>query len=266
MNLLEAIILGLIQGLTEFLPVSSSGHLELGSALFGAQSEENLLFAIILHGATALSTVVVFRRDIGQILRDLLRFEWNASTDFAAKIVLSMIPVGFVGLLFEKQIETLFSGNVLLVGSMLLLTGGLLSLTYFYRPAQGGPVTYLKAVTIGVAQALAITPGISRSGTTIAIALLLRVDKDQATRFSFLMVLAPIFGAMLLKIKDYAQDPTAALGLAPEALLAGFSAAFLAGLVACQWMIQIVRRGKLIWFAIYCFVVGTLAIGSYFVG
>lgn len=264
MNIIEAVILGIVQGLTEFLPVSSSGHLELGNAILGVASEEPLLFTVVVHGATALSTIVVFRRDITQIIAELFRFRWNESWDFVTKIFLSMIPIGVVGLLYEEQIEAFFGGNILLVGCMLLITAALLSFTYFVKDVKGGKVTYGKAVIIGLAQTLAIMPGISRSGSTIATALLLRVDKEKATRFSFLMVLIPILGATALKLKDYFEDPAAADKVNTMPLLFGFLAAFLAGLLACQWMIKLVKRGKLIYFAYYCATVGVLAIITHY--
>jgi len=265
MTFLEALILGIIQGLTEFLPVSSSGHLEIGSYILGVQSKDNLLFSIVVHGATALSTIIIFRKDIRDIIIDLFRFQWNESTEFALKIIISIIPVGVVGVLFEDQIEALFGGRILLVGSMLLFTGLLLFFTYF-KKNNTGEISYLKALLIGLAQAVAIMPGISRSGTTIAVALFLGVDKVKATRFSFLMVLVPIIGAMLLKVKDLIEDPTLASDISQLALFTGFLAAFFAGLVACSWMITIVKKGKLIYFAIYCFVIGSIAIASgYFI-
>ena len=260
MTLIEATILGIIQGLTEFLPVSSSGHIELGTVLLGVQSEDNLLFSVVVHGATALSTVVVFRKDIADIFAGLFTLEWNESKDYAAKILLSMVPVLIVGLLFKDQVESFFGGNVLLVGLMLLLTGTLLALTY-YAKDRTGIVTYPKALIIGVAQAVAIMPGISRSGSTIATALLAGVEKSRAAKFSFLMVLGPIIGASLLELKDYLEAPVAN-GIGTASLVAGFFAAFISGLLACQWMISIVKRGKLIYFAIYCFLVGAIAIAT----
>lgn len=259
MTFLEALILGIIQGLTEFLPVSSSGHLEIGSYILGIQSKDNLLFSIVVHGATALSTIVVFRKDIQEIIIDLFQFKWNESTQFAAKILISIVPVGIVGVFFEDQVEAFFGGQILLVGSMLLFTGLLLSFTFF-KKTNTGEITYVKALLIGLAQAVAIMPGISRSGSTIAIALLLGVDKVKATRFSFLMVLIPIIGAMLLKVKDLVETPELASDISGITLAAGFIAAFLAGLVACKWMIAIVKKGKLIYFAIYCFIIGSIAI------
>ena len=259
MSFIEALILGIIQGLTEFLPVSSSGHLEMGYFFFDAQSDDNLLFSIILHGATALSTVVIFRNDIWEIIKDLFKFEWNESTQFTAKIALSMIPVGIVGVFFEDQISAFFGGNIILVGMMLLLTAAFLSFTYFSKNNEG-EVTFKSSFLIGLAQAIAIMPGISRSGATISTAIMLGIDKKKAAKFSFLMVLPPILGAMLLKIKDFLEAPEVASGISGMNLSVGFVAAFLAGLLACQWMISIVQKGKLIYFAIYCGIVGAAAV------
>lgn len=256
MSVIEAIILGIIQGLTEFLPVSSSGHIELGKYFLGVETTDNLLFSIIVHGATALSTIIVFRKDIFIIIKDLFAFKWNESTQFSTKILLSMIPVGVVGILFEDKIETLFGGQITLVASMLLFTGVLLSFTYFAKNPTGN-VSFGKAIIVGLAQAVAILPGISRSGSTIATGLLLGIDKEKITRFSFLMVLPPIIGATLLKVKDFMETPEIASDISTTALLLGFLSAFIAGIFACTWMINIVKRGKLIYFAIYCLVLGT---------
>ena len=261
MTWLEALILGVIQGLTEFLPVSSSGHLEIGSVLLGVQSSENLLFAVVVHAATALSTIVVYRKDILEILKGLLEFKWNESWEFAFKIALSMIPVAIVGIFFEDDVEQFFSGNMVLVGSMLLITSALLFFTHFAKSNEGN-VTYSKSVIIGLSQAMAILPGISRSGSTIATALLLGVEKSKATRFSFLMVLIPILGASFLKFKDYLEAPEVDNGLSAISLIIGFVAAFIAGYIACKWMIGIVRRGKLTWFAVYCLIIGAIALLS----
>ena len=262
MTILEALILGIIQGLTEFLPVSSSGHIELGAYFLNVQNTDNLLFTIVVHGATALSTIVVFRADILELLQGLFKFKWNESTQFAFKIVISMIPVTIIGIGFEDQIEILFTGKVLLVAGMLAITGFLLLLTYF-SDTKEKDVSVAKAFVIGIAQAIAIFPGISRSGSTIATGLLLGVNKGEAARFSFLMVLPPILGATLLKAREYFEAP----GLGPSVdglpLFIGFVAAFISGLLACRWMISLVKRGKLIYFAIYCFVVsGTVLILS----
>lgn len=261
MSLLEAIILGIIQGLTEFLPVSSSGHLELGTYILGIEAADNLLFAVIVHAATALSTIVVFRKDIWVIIQDLFKFQWNEGTQFVAKIFITLIPIGLVGVFFEDYIDEFFGGQILFVGSMLLVTAALLSLSY-YAGKKEGQVTFGKAFIIGIAQTIAVLPGISRSGSTIATALILGVEKERATRFSFLMVLIPILGASFLKTLKYFKDPSIAEGISAVALGAGFVAAFIAGLFACMWMIEIVKKGKLIYFAIYCAIVGMIAIAA----
>jgi len=256
MTKLESLILGILQGLTEFLPISSSGHLELGGYFLGVETKDNLLFAIVVHGATALSTIVIFRKSIVVLLQDVFKLKRiDDSTTYISKLVLSAIPVGIVGVLFEEQVKELFTGNVVFVAFMLVITGVLLSATYFSKVSDGD-ISFVKAFFIGVAQAIAILPGISRSGATISTALLFRVDKEKATQFSFLMVLIPILGAMLLKIKDIMLNPELATGMGIEALLIGFTAAFVTGLFACKWMVAIVRKGKLFYFAIYCFVVG----------
>lgn len=258
MELLNAIILGIIQGLTEFLPVSSSGHLELGKALLGdnAIAEESLLFTVILHFATALSTVVVFRKDIIAIIKGLFKFKWNTETQFSVKIILSMIPAVIIGLFFETQLEQLFSGNIILVGAMLLLTGGLLFLADKAANTTK-TVSQKNAVIIGLAQAIAMLPGISRSGATIATSVLLGVDKAKAARFSFLMVIPLIFGKIA---KDLLSGDLSFENHQIIPLSAGFIAAFISGLFACTWMISIVKKSKLSYFAYYCFVVGGIAI------
>lgn len=261
MTWIEALILGVIQGLTEFLPVSSSGHLEIGTVLLGVESSENLLFAVIVHAATALSTLLVFRHDILEIITGLFDFRWNDSWKFAVNIAISMIPVGIVGIFFEDQITALFTGNLLLVGSMLLITSALLFFTHFKKDTQNS-VSPFKAFVIGLAQAVAILPGISRSGATISTALLLGVEKNKATRFSFLMVLIPILGASLLKFKDYLEAPSMDASMTVGPLIIGFLAAFISGFVACTWMIGIVRKGKLTYFAIYCLIIGLIAVTS----
>lgn len=257
MTWFEALILGLLQGLTEFLPVSSSGHLELGSALFGLQ-EENLTFSIIVHGATFLSVLVVFRYDILQLITGLLRFRWNDETKFVFLLIISAIPVGIVGVVFKTEIEALFSGNILFVGIMLLITSLLLLLTQL-APPKKKEVNIGSAIIIGLAQTLAILPGISRSGATISTALYLGIDREKATRFSFLMVLIPIFGASFFEVMELASaaEPPATV---TSSLLTGAMAAFLSGLLACSWMLKIVRRGKLAYFSIYTAIAGILAI------
>jgi undecaprenyl-diphosphatase len=262
MGLLEAIILGIIQGLSEFLPISSSGHLEIGAVLLNAHTSESLLFSVLVHAATALSTIIVFRKDIVSIFKGIFTFKWNESYDFAAKIIISMIPIAIIGVFFEKEVESFFTGNLLLVGSMLLVTAILLAFTQTVKNKQGGPVNYWHAIIIGIAQSIAILPGISRSGATIATALLIGVNKEKAARFSFLMVLIPILGASLLKVLDYIEEPAAANQTGGFVLFMGFLMAFLAGLFACKAMIKIVKEGKLIYFAIYCAIVGSIAIIS----
>lgn len=258
MDVLDAVILGIIQGLTEFLPVSSSGHLELGKAILGDTSvpEESLLFTVVLHFATALSTIVVFRKDIIEIIGGLLSFKWNEETQFSLKIIVSMIPAVLVGLLFEEQLEALFGGNILFVGFMLLITALLLWLADKAKNT-GKKVSYSNAFVIGVSQAIAMLPGISRSGATISTSVLLGNDKTKAARFSFLMVVPLIFGKI---VKDLLSGELMESNADFTILAVGFVAAFLAGLVACTWMIALVKKSKLSWFAVYCFVVGLAAI------
>lgn len=258
MSWIEALILGIIQGLSEFLPISSSGHLEIGSVLLGVQSEDNLLFTVVVHLATVLATIIVFRKDILGLLTGLFKFQWNEETQYVAKIAISMLPVLLVALTMKDWVESFFTGNILLVGAMLLITGALLLFTYFAKPKEG-KVNFVQALVIGIAQAFAVLPGISRSGSTIATALILGVDKAKAARFSFLMVLVPIIGANLLEIKDYFESPSSH-SIAGSSLLIGFIAAFVSGYIACNWMLAIVKKGKLTYFAIYCFIVGTIAI------
>lgn len=257
MSELQALLLGLVQGLTEFLPVSSSGHLELGHALLGIKSESNLLFAVVVHFATVLSTIVIFRKDIVELIKGLFAFEWNESTQFVSKLVFSAIPVLILGVFFKDEIEQLFTGNLVLVGSMLIFTAVLLSLPGFIK-VNDGKITFLKAMIIGLAQAIAVIPGISRSGSTIATGLLVGAKRDEIARFSFLMVLIPIIGAAFLDIVG--GDLSAHKDISIASLIIGFIAAFVSGLLACSWMIKIVKRGKLIYFAIYCLVIGVIAI------
>ena len=257
-EILTAIVLGIVQGLTEFLPVSSSGHLELAKFFLGDRSvpSESLLMTVTLHAATALSTMVVFRRDIWEILRGLFQFQWNQETVFSVKIVISMIPATFVGLFFEEQIELLFNRQILLVGFMLLITGLLLLLAD--RARNTGKATgYWDALVIGLSQAIAIMPGISRSGATISTSVLLGIDREKSARFSFLMVVPIILGKMGkdMLTGDLSQSTP---DLMP--LLAGFAAAFCTGWIACVWMIELVKRSKLTYFSVYCFIVATFTI------
>lgn len=258
MDFFESLILGIIQGLTEFLPVSSSGHLEIGKAILGNQFEakESLVFTIILHAATALSTVFVFRNDILEIIKGLFNTQNNEARIFSLKIILSMIPATFVGLFFENQIASLFNENLLLVGAMLLVTAALLFLADRAKETENG-ITYSNATVIGVVQAVAILPGISRSGATIATAVLLGLDRQKAARFSFLMVLPLIFGSMAKSILDF-QGAEQNLEWMP--LTVGFIGAFITGIIACQWMIALVKKSQLKYFSVYCIVVGSIAL------
>ncbi len=258
MSWLEALILGLLQGLTEFLPVSSSGHLELGSAFFGLQGEDNLTFSIIVHGATFLSILVVFRKDIIDLFVNLFKFQWNNETKFIGLLIVSAIPVALAGIFLKDQIEMLFDGNIVFVGFMLLVTASLLFLTKF-APKSKKEVGFKSALMIGLAQTIAVLPGISRSGATISTALYLGIDREKATRFSFLMVLIPIFGASFLEVLDLAKDTSSSsIGVLP--LIIGAVAAFVAGLIACRAMINIVKKGKIVYFSIYCLIIGLTAI------
>ena len=258
MNIIESIILGIIQGLTEFLPVSSSGHLEIGKAILGDNSvpEESLLFTVVLHFATALSTIVVFRKDILNILRGFLFFKWNDDTKFVTKIIVSMLPAVVIGLFFEEQLEQLFGGNILLVGYMLIVTAILLFLADKAKITDR-KVSFSNAFIIGISQAIAMIPGISRSGATISTSVLLGNDKSKAARFSFLMVVPLIFGKMA---KDIFSGELSFESQNITALSIGFVAAFISGLFACTWMITLVKKSKLSYFAIYCVVVGVIAI------
>lgn len=258
MDIIDSIILGIIQGLTEFLPVSSSGHLELGKAILGDNSvpKESLLFTVVLHFATALSTLVIFRKDIYNIIKGILKFQWNDDLQFAVKIGISMIPAVIIGLLFEEELENLFSGNILLVGLMLLVTAALLFLADRAKDTQK-PVSFTNAFVIGISQAIAMLPGISRSGATISTSVLLGNDKTKAARFSFLMVVPLILGKIAKDILG-GELTYEATNFMP--LTIGFIAAFVSGLFACTWMISLVRKSKLTYFAVYCAIVGLIAI------
>ncbi|APY01407.1 undecaprenyl-diphosphatase [Lacinutrix venerupis] len=259
MDIIDSIILGIIQGLTEFLPVSSSGHLELGKAILGDNSvpEESLLFTVVLHFATALSTIVIFRKDIIEIIKGLFKPAVNNDHRFAIKIIISMIPAVIVGLFFEEQLEQLFGGNIMLVGFMLLVTAALLFLADKAKDTNK-KVGFKDAFIIGISQAIAMLPGISRSGATISTSVLLGNDKTKAARFSFLMVVPLIFGKIA---KDIVGGELSFESHNITALGAGFLAAFISGLFACTWMIALVKKSKLSYFAIYCVIVGLIAIG-----
>ena len=263
MNWIEALILGIIQGLTEFLPVSSSGHLELGKVILGVSAEKSLMYTVVVHGATVLSTIIIFRSDITRIIAKFLEFKWNFEMRYVIKIFISMIPVLIIGLFFKELVEGFFTGNLLIVGSMLLITAVLLAFTYYAR-AREKTISFSDSLVIGIAQAFAVLPGISRSGATIATGLLLGNKRENVARFSFLMVLIPIIGANLKDLYEGTASVEGGVGITP--LIVGFLAAFISGLLACKWMIKLVRKGKLVYFAIYCAVIGSTAIGFYYFG
>ncbi len=256
MDTLQAILLGIVQGVTEFLPVSSSGHLQLAKELLGIELENNITFDVTLHAATVLSTIVVLWRELWGLLTGLFARHFNEAQAYVLKIVLSMIPAGIIGICFADQIEALFS-SLAFVGAMLLLTALLLTFAYYAKPRQKAAISYRDAFLIGCAQAVATMPGLSRSGTTIATGLLLGNDKSSVANFSFLMVIPVILGKMLL---DILSGEMAAMSVPTEALVSGFMAAFVSGTLACKFMIEIVKRGRLIWFALYCAVVGAIAL------
>ena len=263
MEIFESIILGAVQGLTEFLPVSSSGHLQLAKALLGVELEENLTFDITLHAATVLSTVVVLWSEIWWLVRGIFSRGMNEEKSYFLKLILSMIPIGIVGVMLGDYIDAILSSQyvMLVVGAMLLFTAALLSFAYYARPRQRENISYRDAFIIGVGQAVAAMPGLSRSGTTIATGILLGNKKSAVATFSFLMVLAPIMGETLLEVID---GGFAIEGVATASLVAGFVSAFVVGCLACKYMINLVKKGKLILFAAYCAVVGVVAIISYF--
>ncbi|MBR3551109.1 MAG: undecaprenyl-diphosphate phosphatase [Bacteroidales bacterium] len=269
MSWLEALILGIVQGLTEFLPVSSSGHLTILSNLFGLEGESNLTMIVALHVATVLSTLVILWKEVVWIFKDLFsKQSWksyadlNEGTRFAINILISMIPIGIVGVFFKDAVEEIFGSGLLIVGIMLLVTAALLAFSYFAKPRQREEISPLHAFIIGIGQAVAVLPGLSRSGTTIATGLLLGNKKERMAQFSFLMVIPPVLGEALLDVMDIAEQgfSTAMAGISPATLIIGFLAAFVTGCAACKWMINIVKKGKLIWFAVYCVIIGILAI------
>ena len=265
MEWFEALVLGIIQGLTEYLPVSSSGHLAIGAHLFGLSGEENLAFTVAVHVATVLSTIVILWKEIVWLFKDLFKWQWNEGTRYIVNIAISMIPVAVVGLFFKDKVEAIFGSGLVVVGICLLVTATLLTFSYFAKPRQRETISPFHAFIIGIAQAVAVLPGLSRSGSTIATGLLLGNKKEKMAQFSFLMVIPPILGEALLDVKEMAEMgvSTAMAGLPTLSLVVGFLAAFVFGCLACKWMIDIVKRGKLIWFAIYCAVVGaaTIAFG-----
>lgn len=271
MSDIQALILGLVQGLTEYLPVSSSGHLEIGKMLLGIDSEAGgLTFDIIVHIATVFATLVVLWKEIGWIFRGLLKFEWNDETKYTMNILISMIPVGIIGFFFKDSIEALYTNEhirALVVGSCLIITAILLTLTYFYQPREREKISPLHAFIIGIAQACAVLPGLSRSGSTIATGLLLGNSKQKLAQFSFLMVIPPILGEALLDFKhifapsaEYLAEHGTATPISTSAIIIGFLAAFISGCFACKWMISLVKKCKLIYFGIYCAIIGVLVL------
>lgn len=260
MDTLQAIILGVVQGLTEFLPVSSSGHLQLANEILGTDlnPESNLTFSLTLHAATVLSTVVILWAEIWKLIKGIFSRTFTAEQAYVLKIVISMIPVGIVGLFFKDYIEAAFS-SIAVVGVMLLVTAALLTFAYYAKPRQKEELSYRDAFIIGLAQAVAVLPGLSRSGSTIATGLLLGNKKESVAQFSFLMVLPPILGNALL---DCLKGDFGG-GVETLPLVAGFVTAFITGCIACKWMIDIVKRGKLIWFAVYCAIAGVVALAAY---
>lgn len=262
MSDLQALILGILQGLTEYLPVSSSGHLAIGAALFGVDGEENLAFTILVHVATVLSTLVVLWREVAWLFKGMFRWKMNDETRYILNIIVSMIPVGIVGVFFKDKVEEVFGSGLLVVGIMLLVTASLLTFSYYARPRQKEKISLRDAFIIGIAQACAVMPGLSRSGSTIATGLLLGNKKEKLAQFSFLMVIPPILGEALLDVMKMMEGGVATVAgdISVSALAIGFASAFVAGCFACKWMIDIVKRGKLVYFAIYCAIVGLVTI------
>ena len=276
METFEALILGLLQGLTEYLPVSSSGHLAIGSHILGIEAEENLMFTVAVHVATVLSTLVVLGGEIIRLVRGTFSpfnagasglARLNADQRYMLNILVSMIPIFVVGIFFKDTVERIFGQGLLVVGCCLLVTAGLLAYSYYGKPRQKESISLVDAFIIGVAQAVAVLPGLSRSGSTIATGLILGNNKAHMAQFSFLMVIPPILGEALLDtIKAAKEGFSAAFGdLSVMALVVGFVAAFVSGIAACKWMIGIVRRGKLIYFAYYCVAVGAVTLAYHFI-
>ena len=260
MSWIEALILGLVQGLTEYLPVSSSGHLAIGSEFFGIEGEENLAFTVAVHVATVLSTLVILWKEIDWIFRGLFKCQLNEETKYVLNIVVSMIPVGIVGVFFKDYVEEVFGSGLAIVGAMLLLTAVLLTFSYYAKPRQKEKISLRDAFIIGLAQACAVMPGLSRSGSTIATGLLLGNKKETLAQFSFLMVIPPILGEALLDVVKGLNGEETFGGIDALPLTVGFLAAFVSGCLACKWMINIVKKGKLIYFGIYCAIAGVLTL------
>lgn len=275
MSDLQALLLGLIQGLTEYLPVSSSGHLTIASHFFGLEGEENLAYTVAVHVATVLSTIVILWKEIAWIIKGLLKYDdrnrgniqgkslvsrLNPEHKYMLNILVSMIPVGIVGVFFKDYVEEIFGSGLAIVGSMLLVTAFLLTFSFLAKPRQKEDISLKDAFIIGIAQAIAVMPGLSRSGSTIATGLILGNKKEKLAQFSFLMVIPPILGEALLDIKDMLSEGIASVfgSISVSALVIGFVSAFISGCIACKWMINIVKKGKLIYFAAYCALVGAV--------
>jgi len=268
MDWLQALILGIIQGLTEFLPISSSGHLIIGKELLGLEVTDNIAFETMVHCATVLSTITILRKEIATLFLKLFKLEWNPETQYIGMIFLSMIPVMIVGLFFKSTVEQLFGEGLTLVGAMLIVTAILLTLSSIhslnlkllnFKLLTSNPMTWKSALFMGIAQAIAVLPGLSRSGTTIATGLLAGVKKEEVAKFSFLMVLIPILGETALSTLK--GDFSAAVsGIPTGSLCIGFFAAYLSGCFACKLMIELIKRTNLLWFALYCSIAGIIAL------
>ena len=261
MDWIQALIMGVVQGLTEYLPVSSSGHLAIISNFFGIDGEESLMFTIAVHVATVLSTLVMLWREVDWILKGLFKCQMNDETKYMLNIIVSMIPVGIVGVFFKDKVEEAFGSGLLVVGVMLLLTAVLLIFSYYAKPRQKEHISLWDAFVIGVAQACAVMPGLSRSGSTIATGLMLGNKKEKLAQFSFLMVIPPILGEALLDVMKSLKGEEVMGNIEMFPLCVGFLAAFLSGCFACKLMISVVKKGKLIYFGIYCAIVGAMVLG-----
>ncbi len=261
MSWFEALILGVVQGLAEFLPISSSGHLEIGQTLLGVSGEDNLTFAIVVHVATVLSTLVILWKEVEALFKGTFTsIQWNPEKEYVAKLAISMIPVFIVGVFCKEFVESFFGNGLLLVGCCLLITAALLTFAYYKKSGVKEQISYVDAFIIGIAQAVAVLPGLSRSGSTIATGLLLGNKKENIAQFSFLMVIIPILGEGLLELVELIQTGNLGVGIPLTSLLVGFFAAFISGCFACKFMINLVRQGKLIYFAIYCALIGAFTV------
>lgn len=269
MNTFQALLMGLLQGLTEYLPVSSSGHLTIASTLFGIDGEENMLFTIMVHVATVLSTIVILGGEIWKIIKGMFGPLnpgakglncLNPDQRYVLNILVSMIPIGIVGVFFKDQVEAIFGSGMTIVGICLLVTALLLTFSYYARPRERESISLGHAFIIGLAQAIAVLPGLSRSGSTIATGLMLGEKKSNMAQFSFLMVIPPILGEALLDVLKMVKGESLEAEIGWMPLTVGFLAAFISGCVACKWMIGIVKKGKLIYFAYYCAIAGVISL------